>query len=140
VLVRDFRDVACSILASSAKRKGEEPAEATAILEAIKSRAGAVARVWQQRSERAHLVRYEDLIQRPDEVMEELVTYIDVDSGEHSISAMVDALSQGGEAAEFHRTTSEVAASIGRWQRDLDADAQQQFTSALQQELEAFGY
>jgi hypothetical protein len=53
---------------------------------------------------------------------------------------MVAALSEEGAAAEFHRTTTEVGASIGRWRRDLDDDAQREFTAVLGPELGTFGY
>jgi hypothetical protein len=141
MLVRDFRDVACSIIASSSKRKGvEQSADPRATLDEIRVRAGAVASAWQQRSERAHLVRYEDLIQKPAEVLEGVVTYLGLDGAPEGVEAMIAALSEEGTAAEFHRTTPEATASIGRWRRDLDADAQEEFTTALRDELEAFGY
>jgi sulfotransferase family protein len=141
MLVRDFRDVACSILASSAKRKGmEQTADPRAALDDIRGRAGAVASAWQQRSERAHLVRYEDLIQKPAEVLEGVVTYLGLDAEPKDVEGMVAALFEEGTAAELHRTTSEASASIGRWRHDLDADTQREFTDALRRELEMFGY
>jgi hypothetical protein len=141
VLVRDFRDVACSILASSAKRKGvDQPADPRAVLADIKGRGAAIVSAWRRRSELAHLVRYEDLVQRPSEVMEGLIAYLGLHSDQQSIAAMVSGLSQEGEAAEFHRTTADAAASIGRWRRDLDADAQREFSDVLREELELFGY
>jgi Sulfotransferase family len=141
VLVRDFRDVACSILASSAKRKGmEQPSDPRVVLADIKARAGAVVSAWLERSKRAHLVRYEDLITEPAEVLEGVATYLGLDAGTKLVDAMVAALSEEGTAAEFHRTTTEVGASIGRWRRDLDDDAQREFTAVLGPELGMFGY
>jgi hypothetical protein len=141
MLVRDFRDVACSILASSAKRKGrEQAADPTTVLPDIEGRTLSILKAWQQRSQRAHLVRYEDLIERPADALEALAEYLELDSSREVVDSMVSALTEGGAAATFHRTTPTADASIGRWRRDLDADAQRKFEHALRPGLEAFGY
>jgi hypothetical protein len=85
-------------------------------------------------------VRYEDLIERPADILQELADYLELDSSPKIVGPMVDALSEGGTAATRHRTTPGADASIGRWRRDLDADAQRKFERALKPGLEAFGY
>jgi sulfotransferase family protein len=140
-LVRDFRDVACSILASSAKRQGRDPAsDPTVVLHDIEGRTHSILRAWRERSGHAHLVRYEDLIERPADILEELAGYLELDSSPEIVGSMVSALSEGGTAATKHRTTPGADVSIGRWRRDLDADAQRKFERALRPGLEAFGY
>ena len=67
VLVRDPRDVLCSVLASNAKR-GERPPPADPLRwigEVFQGRIAAVAESWERRRDRAHLVRYEDLMLEP---------------------------------------------------------------------------
>lgn len=141
ILVRDFRDVACSILASSAKRQRREPAsDPTVVLDDIEGRTNSILRAWRERSGHAHVVRYEDLIDRPADILQELAGYLELDSSPKIIAPMVDALSEGGTAATKHRTTPEADVSIGRWRRDLDADAQRKFERTLKPGLEAFGY
>jgi hypothetical protein len=141
ILVRDFRDVACSILASSAKRKGrEQVSDPSTVLGDIAGRTNSLLKIWQQRSERAHLVRYEDLIERPAEALEGLLVYLELDASAELVESMVAALSEGGDAATRHRTTDTADASIGRWRRDLDEGQQREFTRVLHEGLEAFGY
>jgi hypothetical protein len=141
VLVRDFRDVACSILASSAKRKGLAKApDPRSVLDDIQARTASIVRVWEERSPQVHLVRYEDLVRRPAEIIEGITTYLGFDSGPEVIDAMVGALSEEGAGPERHRTTPAVEASIGRWRRDLDAETQREFELALRGGLETFGY
>jgi hypothetical protein len=141
ILVRDFRDVACSILASSAKRQRRDPApDPTIVLRDIEGRTHSILRAWQERSGQAHVVRYEDLIERPDDILEELADYLELDTSRETTRAMVNALSEGGTAATKHRTTPRADVSIGRWRRDLDTDAQRKFELALRPGLEAFGY
>lgn len=140
ILVRDFRDVACSILASSAKRKGTDQADPRTVLVDMKARTESIARIWEERSQKAHLVRYEDLIRNPGEVLEGLTGYLGLDSAPPVVEAMVEALSEESPAAERHRTTPAAEASIGRWRRDLDAETQREFEAALRGGLETFGY
>jgi hypothetical protein len=141
ILVRDFRDVACSVLATSAKRRGlAQRGDPRTVLDDIQSRTGSVVKAWRERSRRAHLVRYEDLIERPLETLESLVAYLELDSASNSIEAMVRALSEESAASDRHRTTDAVEASIGRWRRDLDAEQQREFGTALREGLETFGY
>jgi hypothetical protein len=80
------------------------------------------------------------LIERPADTLEELADYLKLDSSREVVGPMVNALSEGGTAATRHRTTPGADASIGRWRRDLDADAQRKFERALKPGLEAFGY
>ena len=141
VLVRDFRDVACSVLASSAKRKGlAQRLDPRIVLDDIQSRTGSVVRAWRERSQRAHLVRYEDLIGQPAETLERLVAYLELDTAPNLVEAMVRALSEESAASERHRTTDAVETSIGRWRRDLNAEQQREFGLALREGLETFGY
>jgi sulfotransferase family protein len=140
-LVRDFRDVACSILASSAKRKGRDKVpDPSTVLGDIAGRTHSILKVWQQRSQRAHLVRYEDLIERPPDTLDELLEYLELDRSPKLVESMVGALSEDGTAATRHRTTPTADASIGRWRRDLDGDLQHEFSLVLREGLEAFGY
>ena len=48
--------------------------------------------------------------------------------------------SRAAPETEWHRTTADPAASIGRWRRDLTAEARQACEQALASELQIFGY
>jgi hypothetical protein len=73
ILVRDLRDVVCSIFASSAKRGVQElPRDRECyIVDAVKRRVAGTRQAWLERSDRAHLVRYEDLVRDADRVLAE---------------------------------------------------------------------
>jgi hypothetical protein len=140
-LVRDFRDVVCSIIASSAKRSGNREGRAPEVaLADARGRTTALVAAWQQRGDRAHLVRYEDLVRDPAPTITALLRYLDVDSSDAVVDALVAALGERGTAADMHSTTPDQESSIGRWQRDLDPRLQKELSVQLRPGLELFGY
>ncbi len=146
VLVRDFRDMLCSILAFNAKRGvqgfGRDRADSDAeFVDEMGKPADALARSWQQRAARAHLVRYEDLVSRPAETVEGLLDYVGLDSGQQVVQGMLGELDEAGEEATKHRTTSAAAdESIGRWRAELGPELLARCEQAFGPALEAFGY
>jgi hypothetical protein len=146
VLVRDFRDMICSMLAFNAKRGlqgfGRDRAESDAgFVQEIGERASALARQWERRSEQAHLLRYEDLVLRPEEALRATLRYLGVDSQAATVEEMRSSLSSAIPEAESHRTSgSGASASVGRWHRDLSPDLKQACEQAFRPALERFGY
>jgi hypothetical protein len=146
ILVRDFRDMICSMFAMNEKRGfakfGRERVESDrAHIEQL-GRTG-VARLldsWRRRTDRAHLVRYEDLILEPRRTLEALVAYLGLDSSPDLITSMQEALEARTDDSQRHRTSADPRSSIGRWQTDLTADLQETCETALGPALEAFGY
>ncbi len=144
VLVRDFRDMVSSMFAFDAERGfdgfgGRTGSDKDRITEAGKE----VARLldsWRERSDRAHLVRYEDLITRPHETARSLLAYLDLKPDERAVEKMLRALDERTDQTEWHRTTDDPKSSIGRWREDLDDDLRRACDEALGPELEAFGY
>ena len=53
---------------------------------------------------------------------------------------MAAALSARGPETEWHRTTPDPRASIGRWREDLSEEARRACEHALAPELQTFGY
>jgi hypothetical protein len=144
LLVRDFRDVVCSVLAFNAKRGfasfGRDRAESDAAF--VAQLRGASQRLlagWLERSVRLHLVRYEDLVLRPRHALRSLLTYLGLDASPHIVEGMLDRAVQDAPL-EGHRTSADPAMSIGRWRRDLDADLWPVARDAFDDALEAFGY
>ena len=128
-LVRDFRDVICSSLAANAKwgKRFFGRAHAADDRDYVFVRA-AMARPWilepwRQRGERAHLVRYEELILDPEPVLRGVLEYLELDPSDSAIREMLRlaGATQAGEARSEHMTSSSAAASIGRWKTDLPA-------------------
>ena len=145
ILVRDFRDMVASMFAYNAKRDREGfrrdqfDDDAQYVVKQVKESVAALAHAWNTRRETAHLVRYEDLVLDADNTVTALLRYLDLDAGAHA-EAMTAALVARDPETEWHRTTPDPRASIGRWRTDLGEDARRACEQALAPELEAFGY
>ena len=69
---------------------------------------------WRARRERAHLVRYEDLLTRPEDALRETFDYIGIDASADLAQRMRKASGRDAALAS-HQTSSDQATSIGRW-------------------------
>jgi hypothetical protein len=145
VLVRDFRDMICSMLAFNAKQRAHgmparEHSSEVDYIRAIGVGVRRLAQSWQRRAERAHLLRYEDLVLHPTEALEGLLGYLELDASEETRSAMLSSLSEQSAGLDFHRTTDSSESSIGRWRRDLSEDLQGPVEEEFGPALTALGY
>jgi GT2 family glycosyltransferase len=146
VLVRDFRDMACSIFGYNAKRGfasfGRE--HATSDEEFVRSQRESALRIlanWQERRDRAYLLRYEDLIVRPTETLGALLSYLDIASDGATIETMLqEASGFQPDVQRKHQTSDDPVASVGRWQRDLDEALKAVAWEAMGDVLVQFGY
>jgi hypothetical protein len=143
ILVRDFRDTLASIFAFNTKRgyaafgradcaSDEEYVERLAVM------ADRLQLAWTKRKDTAHLVRYEDLVKRPRDVVESMFAYLgleveDLDGFERMI------YSPDGEL-RGHRTTPSLDASIGRWEKDLPKELYALCNQRFHRALRTFGY
>jgi hypothetical protein len=125
ILVRDFRDQLCSVIAFNEKRGyqafglGEAESNEAYIRRNLVRSAGELIERLRQASTRPHLVRYEDLILEPERALGELFAYLDVDADPDLIEGLLKRVQEETESMQHHRTTSNPAASIGRWREDL---------------------
>lgn len=142
ILVRDLRDVVCSIFATSEKRGVQElpPDRGRYVAEQLKARVEASVVALAARGDRARLVRYEDLMLRSEETLTGLLGYLGVDASAGTLAGMLEHASKRLPAMDRHRTTPDPVASIGRWKRDLSPELQSVCEAALGPALEAFGY
>ncbi len=144
-LVRDFRDMACSALAFAKKTGfpgfGREFADSDEefVTGPLLESALAMVQTWRDRSHRAHLVRYEDLVNDPQPTLRALLRYLEVDATDELIDRMV---TEGVdiEAQEDHQTARSVADSVGRWRRDLSKSVNRAFDESYEPVLAEFGY
>ena len=154
-LVRDFRDVAASALGTDARRGyagfGKTPGmtDEDFVRDVVARMATDLRRSWESRAQGAHLVRYEDMAQRPVETLAGLLSYLDVDAAPATLDRLLALASQDvpdlagssfdPELVRRHRGSRSPQDSIGRW-RDRDDAFRGVLDDALGEALDAFGY
>jgi Sulfotransferase family len=144
ILVRDFRDLICSVFAFNGKRQTAEfgrdqVASDEDYVRYIGWGAERLVNAWKSRCTISELVRYEDLATRPAETLKRLLTYLELDPEPETIDEMVRAAFDH-PAVDSHRTSQSVEESIGRWQRELPPSLLPAIREALDEPLSAFGY
>lgn len=144
ILVRDFRDMLCSIIAFNEKRGWEAFGRAEAsddteyVQTTVANSARRLLRRLRERGDGAHLVRYEDLIREPAESLGGMMRFLGLEAGEESIAAVLERAES--QSLDEHRTTSKVSESIGRWKRDLSPELAEVCAEVLDPVLTEFGY
>jgi hypothetical protein len=123
VLVRDIRDVVCSALAFNAKRGNssfgrEWLDDDLGFVEQLRQDLERLVVSWRRRSERALLVRYEDLVIDPIPTIAAIFDHIGVATDSPLIEAALAAANASSEL-QTHRTSASPEASIGRWASEL---------------------
>jgi hypothetical protein len=144
-LVRDFRDMACSMMRFIAlpQRQHFEDArqdDPATYVRFLCEQASSLAADWHHRSTRAHLVRYEDLIQHPAETIREIFAYLDVPLSDAEVSRLIERAFTDSDEYRSHRTSEGVEASIGRWKHDLAPALAAIIEDEIGDVLAAFGY
>jgi hypothetical protein len=145
-LVRDFRDVYSSMLAYNEKfgRRAFGPAHIESDADFANflrnSTIRNLSRSWPKRQDRAHLIRYEDLITWPKEILHGVLTYLELDASDPTIDGMIDRASAENPEMKRHLTSSEVSTSLGRWKSSLSPELQSVANSAFSDVLQQFGY
>lgn len=146
MLVRDFRDMIASMFAYNEKRgrqgfrRDRSASDSDYVVNNVGASVTAMADAWRRRSDRAHLLRYEDLILRPEETVEALLGHLGLDAGADAVEPMVASLFGRDPGSEGHRTVSDPRESIGRWRHDLSDEVAAACATALGPSLETFGY
>jgi len=146
ILARDFRDMVSSMFAFNAKRgfqgfrRGAAASDAEFIADRVGGSVAALERAWRSRADRAHLVRYEDMVRHPRATAEGLLGHLGLDSSDAALDAMVASVTARGDESDGHRTVRDPADSIGRWRTDLSPDLQSACEEALGPALRSFGY
>ena len=146
ILVRDFRDMVCSILSFNKKLGhasfGRELAESDEqFVRQLRISAVRTLEHWRERGSAAHLLRYEDLILHPHATLRGVLGYLGLDASDATIEAtLARAHGLTPHLQAGHRTTKDPAASIGRWQHDLDDSLKAVCEDAFGDVLEQLGY
>jgi hypothetical protein len=142
VLVRDPRDVLVSVMASRGKRGVRTPPADPErfVEEEFTGRILAVLESWRRREDRTHLVRYEDLMMRPQETLAGVADYLRLGDDDETVNRMIESAGRRLPGMDEHRTSADAASSIGRWRRDLEPRLAEACERAVGPALEAWGY
>jgi hypothetical protein len=145
LLVRDCRDMYCSLQAFNQKRGyagfGRENVYSNE--EWIRNLRKAYGRIidgWRSRKTEICLVRYEDLIMEPQESLSRILDYLHVDHGDAIVQTMLRQASEDTPELKRHRTSNAPRDSIGRWKRDMDTDTIKRFDALFGNLLQEVGY
>ncbi len=145
-LVRDFRDMLCSIFAYNKKhnvvRFGREQANSDReYVHQMGNRLRSMLRDWHKSSDEAHLLRYEDLVQHPEESLTSMLNYLCLASDSLTVQRVLRSQPERATILQGrHRTSASATTSIGRWRYDLDPSLQAVCQEAFGDVLEGFGY
>ena len=146
VLVRDFRDMLCSIRSFNEQRG--RPAfglEAATDLEhyvadVLAPSVAGLLDEWRARRGAAHLVRYVDLLADPAPTVGGILRHAGLASSADHVEALLARAAGPVAGMEDHRTTRHPRESIGRWRTELDPALRSLCDEAFGEALAEFGY
>ena len=145
VLVRDFRDTVCSMLAFDKKRgfsgfgKKANKNDAQFVHE-LRSRVKQLQQNWIERKNQAYLVRYEDIALEPKKTLKGILEYLGVEYVSSDIDKMIARSNENTEEFNIHKTSDSTTSSIGRWKRDLSPSLKQICKESFGDVSDYFGY
>ncbi len=144
-LIRDFRDMICSMLAFNLRRGetdfwGYYGNNQLEFIEYIRESVLQVLQNWKMRSTKTILIRYEDLIWQPNPTLKKILDYLGLDSSANTIDRILEKTGRDTPELLNHRTSQNVASSIGRWRRDMDINIQKICNEMLGDLLKEFDY
>jgi hypothetical protein len=139
LVVRDFRDMACSMLAFAHTQAGERRGDAEFMLSLVPALARLVA-YRHERGDAALVVRYEDLITEPAATLETILDHLELECERRRLKTIIQELEAETPEIVAHRTSADTASSLARHANDLDADALAAAEASFAPALHTFGY
>ncbi len=146
ILVRDFRDMVCSMVAYNRKRgyQGFGRDQVDSDEDFVRWWHGGAVQMlneWRSRSDTAWLLRYEDLVTEPAKTLAALFDHAGLDARKDTIEGIIErATRMTPNAQKLHRTSDDPAASIGRWREEMSPSLQEAAAGAFEDVLREFGY
>jgi hypothetical protein len=144
VLVRDFRDIICSMLAFDEKRQSRnfqrDDVDVEAFTLRIVDEYRQLAAMWAERHTSALLLRYEDLIGEPHASLRRVAEYAGIDASPAVIGRMAETIRFDDDTTRAHRTTDNGPRSIGRYRDDMNEDLRAVCLEIGADLLSGFGY
>jgi hypothetical protein len=140
VVVRDPRDMACSMLAFAQRTgAGGSLSDEEFVLSLVPALARLVAYA-SERGQSALVVRYEDLIASPSDTLGQILDHLGLRCGARELRAIAARSTTAAPELVAHRTSADAESSVGRHLRDMDQElliaAEESFGPAL----DAFDY
>jgi hypothetical protein len=145
-LVRDFRDMLCSMVSFNVKQGFQSFNQhlATDDLDFVRITGKGVHALlanWQARAKQACLLRYEDLIRWPKETLTKIFDYLQLDSSPATIEQTLNrATNLRPDLQKKHQTSRDPLGSIGRWRTELPADLRAACGKEFGEAMMQFGY
>jgi hypothetical protein len=145
VIVRDFRDMLCSIRSFNAKRSSigfnrDQVDTEEQYIYRLAQEAKRLLNSWKARHDRTCLVRYEDLISQPTETLQRILSYLELEASSSMVAGILQRALVDSAEMQAHRTSGSVQGSISRWRRDLDDDTKLLCEGVFGEALKEFGY
>jgi Sulfotransferase family len=146
ILVRDFRDMLCSVIAFNRKRGWsdfgytEGGDDADYVRNVMRPSLAALAARLRHQATAPYLVRYEDLVLDPEPALTGLFEHLGLACDPELVTETVQRAQDSTASMYHHRTTSDPAASIGRWHEDLPGEIAAVCEEDLGDLLLEFGY
>jgi hypothetical protein len=146
-LVRDPRDVACSIFAFQRKRdlnwfeRSSARTEEDVIREPLGDGVGVLMHCWKERAGGGHLLRYEDLIDQPHDSLSAVFEHLGVDASDATVTGVLERAGRLDDSRRtWHVTSLDAPGSVGRWREELSPSLLRACEEAFAPALEEFGY
>ena len=144
ILVRDFRDLVCSVFAFNQKRGTvdfgrERFSNDEDYVRYIALHARRLVQAWKSRQATSKLVRYEELAMSPHDTLTEILAYVGVDRSPETVNRLVRIAFESPEL-DGHRTSGSVQESIGRWRRELPRSLRRVVNESLDGVVSELGY
>jgi hypothetical protein len=92
-----------------------------------------------RRGANAHLVRYEDLVSRPQHMLQKILVHAGLAATNELVEDCVRTGFNDTIASLGHRTIS-LEQSVGRWRRELDGHTQELADNLFADAINTFGY
>ena len=141
LLLRDPRDTFLSAKAFNARRGftafWEKPGDSDE-QSIVRQRARLEGIVSAAEKAPYHVIRYEDLIEAPQQTLPPLIEWLGLPSSSAIASSMIASAAAFNE--RYHKTSASSAASIGRWQREMSLQRRALFQSHMGDLLKRLGY
>jgi hypothetical protein len=134
-LVRDLRDVVCSFSAYFDRIDGVQAA-----LAECKPPTELLLERWHALDGRGFLLRYEDLVLKPDATLTALLRHLELDHSPALVARLLGQVSPETSGMKTHMTSKGAAQSVGRWRREMKPEHVELCQRELGGLLGALGY